>query len=161
MVSKIQKERAQKVIPRGTRKKGELRKVSKWHQKSKRKSTWDFHIFSEKCAGHVSGQVSGQVSGHVSVQNWNFFGLRGHFPYCKLFVLASTKREPSKQSLWEKQTCSTRNDPVVLYELLFLFPKQCLHYGVLACWMLVNLWQDSPSPGHSRTRKIIRKQWVY
>ena len=38
----------------------------------------------------------------VVVANWNFVGLRGDFPYCKRFVLASTKREPNKQSLWEK-----------------------------------------------------------
>ena len=55
-------------------------------------------FFSEKCAGHVSEHVSGQDF----MQNWNLFGLRGDFPYCKRFVLAGTKREPSKQSLWEK-----------------------------------------------------------
>ena len=71
-------------------------------KKSKRNSTWDFHIFIEKCAGHVSGHVSEQVSEQDFMQNWNFFGLRGDFPYCKRFVLAGTKREPSKQSLWEK-----------------------------------------------------------
>ena len=36
------------------------------------------------------------------VANLNLFGLRGDFPYCKRFVLAGTKREPSKQSLWGK-----------------------------------------------------------
>ena len=103
MTSKSQKERAQKVIPGGTKKKGELRKVFKWHQKSKRKSTWDSsHVFYEKWAGHVSEQVSEQVSGQDFMQNWNLFGLRGDFPYCKRFVLAGTKRQPSKQSLWEK-----------------------------------------------------------
>ena len=60
------------------------------------------HFFYEKWAGHVSEQVSEQVSGQDFMQNWNFFGLRGDFPYCKRFVLAGTKREPSKQSLWEK-----------------------------------------------------------
>ena len=35
--SNNEKERAQKVIPGGTNKKGELRKVSKWHQKVKKK----------------------------------------------------------------------------------------------------------------------------
>ncbi len=58
--------------------------------------------FYEKWAGHVSEQVSEQVSGQDFMQNWNFFGLRGDFPYCKRFVLAGTKREPSKQSLCEK-----------------------------------------------------------
>ena len=65
---------------------------------SQKENTWDFHIFFEKWAGHVSEQVSGQDF----MQNWNLFGLRGDFPYCKRFVLAGTKREPSKQSLWEK-----------------------------------------------------------
>ena len=60
------------------------------------------HFFYEKWAGHVSEQVSEQVSGQDFMQNWNLFGLRGDFPYCKRFVLAGTKREPSKQSLWEK-----------------------------------------------------------
>ena len=71
------------------------------------------HFFYEKWAGQVSEHVSGQVSGHVSKQdfmlNWNFFGLRGDFPYCKRFVLAGTKREPSKQSLWEKQRQLAQN----------------------------------------------------
>ncbi len=37
-----------------------------------------------------------------------------------------------------------------------LFPEQCLHYGVLACLRLVIVTRDSPPPGHSRTRKIIK-----
>ena len=62
-------------------------------------------FFSEKCAGHVSGQVSG----HAFMQHWNFFGLRGDFPYCKRFVLAGTNREARKQSLLGK--ISTLDDP--------------------------------------------------
>ena len=41
------------------------------------------------------------------VANWNLFGLRGDFPYCKRFVVAGTRREPSKQSLWGKLAFDT------------------------------------------------------
>ena len=33
---------------------------------------------------------------------WAFLGFSADFPYCRRCVLASTEREPSKQSLWEK-----------------------------------------------------------
>ena len=154
MTSTSQKERAQKVIPGGTwkkdssakslndinkskrksansyprrhEKKGELRKVSKWHQQVTKKEREKLSLearqkkesfakshrkvqkkkymgfsqsFSEKCAEHVSRQVSECMF----MQNWHLFGLRGDFPYCKRFMFAGTKREPSKQSLWEKE----------------------------------------------------------
>ena len=127
MTSKCQKERAQKVIPGGTRKKESSVKSLNAIKKSKRKSTWNFYIFFEKWAG----QVSGQVSGHVSRQEGFyaklelFFGLRGDFPYCKRFVLAGTKREPSKQSLWEKKT----NDRQQIQTATDHHPTQRDHVG--------------------------------
>ena len=53
----------------------------------------------------------------VFVANLNLFGLRGDFPYCKRFVLAGTKREPSKQSLWEKQKA-------IVYHKVSLIPPE-------------------------------------
>ena len=47
----------------------------------------------------VPGTFPGRFLVTCVVANWNLFGLRGYFPYCKRFVLAGTKREPSKLSL--------------------------------------------------------------
>ena len=96
------------------------------------------HFFYEKWAGHVSEQVSEQVSGQDFMQNWNFFGLRGDFPYCKRFVLAGTKREPSKQSLWEKGTIQL--EPSVVFSPQIFKPSKTDYGDFLptssACWVL-------------------------
>ena len=64
MISKSQKERAQKVFPGGTRKKGELRKVSKWHQKVRKKKYLGFsHFFPKNGPGTFLGTFLGTFPG--------------------------------------------------------------------------------------------------
>ena len=55
--------------------------------------------------------------------------LCGDFPYCKRFVLASTKIEPSKQSLWENQW--TSNLCTMKSLLVYLVAEVSMHslYG--------------------------------
>ena len=53
--------------------------------------------------GLVSGLVTELICELVSGLIWAFLGFSGDFPYCRRCVLAGTEREPSKQSLWEKQ----------------------------------------------------------
>ena len=37
-----------------------------------------------------------------------------------------------------------------------LFPKQCLHYGVLAFSRLVNVWRPRAVPGHIKSLKNLK-----
>ena len=63
---------------------------------------WKCRFWSKTLKLYRARSRAGSSAGFF-VANLTFFGLRGDFPYCKRFVLAGTKREPSKQSLWEKR----------------------------------------------------------
>ena len=63
----------------------------------------------QKPTGHV---FPAHFFGHLFPENVLILGGPGDFPYCRRCVLAGPKREPTKQSLWEKtkkQTTSLKN----------------------------------------------------
>ena len=131
MTSKSQKERAQKVIPGGTKKRGELRKVSKWYQKakkkdrkklspearekkessakslndikkSKRKSTWDFHFFFRR---NVPGTFPSTLPGRILCKIETFSGFAAIFLTANALYSPVRKENPASRACGKNNLC--------------------------------------------------------